>query len=334
MQILMTADAYQRTRSRLSSFGEALDIITFETDGSFRRGGTPVPAEAVDPEIFWLSLDVYSGPNPGARLGAFAGQVLKGTRGRWIQVFSAGLDHPLFKGLMDKGLRLTKSQSQSPAIADYVLSHGLSLLHPIAEQAAAQAERTWCTVPFPEVASTRWLLVGYGAIGHEIARRVKPFGAHLTVVRRNLEPDALADAVQPMSALPELLPETDVVVLACALNAETRNLADAAFFRAMKPGALLINISRGQLVDEDALRAGLDRQQPGRAVLDVFQTEPLPTDSWIWSHPAVRVTGHASHAGDGVTGRGESQFLENLRRFLDNQPLIAEARPEEAGAGA
>jgi phosphoglycerate dehydrogenase-like enzyme len=334
MQILMPAESFQRTRSRLSSFGEALDVITFEADGTFRRDGAPVSADTIDPEIFWMSLDVYSGPNPGARLAAFASQVLKGTKGRWIQVFSAGLDHPLFKGLMDKGLRLTKSQAQSPAIADYVLAHAVSLLHPIAEQAAAQVTRTWLTVPFREIGSTRWLLVGYGAIGQEIARRVKPFDAHLTVVRRNLEPDAMVDAVQPMSALPKLLPETDVVVLACALNAETRNLADAAFFAAMKPGALLINIGRGLLVDEDALRAGLDRGQPGQAVLDVFHIEPLPADSWIWTHPAIRVTAHASHAGDGVAGRGESQFLENLRRFLDGQALIAEARPDEAGTAA
>jgi len=330
MQILMTAEARQRTHSRLSSLGAELDIITFEADGTFQRNGTPVPAEAVDPEVFWLSLDAYSGPNPGARLGAFASQVMKGTKGRWIQVFSAGLDHPLFKALMDKGLRLTKSQAQSPAIADYVLSHALSLLHPIADQVAAQGRLEWCTVPFREVASTHWLLVGYGAIGQEIARRVKGFGAAVTVVRRNPGPDDLVDAVRLQSDLPGLLPDADVVVLACPLNAETLNLADAAFFAAMKPGALLINIGRGQLVDEDALRAGLDRRQPAHAVLDVFRTEPLPADAWFWSHPQVRVTGHASHAGDGVRGRGDSQFLENLRRYIDGRPLIAEAHPDEA----
>jgi len=333
MQILMTADAHQRTRARLAALGADLDIVTFEADGTFQRNGTPVAPEAVDPEVFWLSLDVYSGPNPGARIAAFAGQVLKGTRGRWIQVLSAGLDHPLFKSLMDKGLRLTKSQAQAPAIAEYVVAHALSLLHPIAAQAEAQDNRDWRTVSFREVGSTRWLLVGYGAIGQEIARRVKPFGANLTVVRRNPAPDDLADAVRPLSALPELLPDADVVVLACPLNAQTRNLAGTAFFAALKPGALLINIGRGQLVDEDALRAGLDRQQPGQAVLDVFHTEPLPADAWFWSHPQVRVTGHASHAGDGVVGRAESQFLENLRRYLDGRPLIGEARPDEAGTG-
>ena len=332
MQILMTAAAYERTQSRLAAFGDAITVVEMDAEGGFSSGGAPVVAEAVDPDIFWMSLDLYAGRSPGARLGVFASQVMKGTRGKWIQVFSAGIDNPMFKALMDKGLRLTKSQSQAPAIAEYVLAHAVSLLHPIEEQAAAQAAGEWRRVPFREIASTRWLLVGYGAIGQEIARRVKTFGAHMTVVRRSLTPDPMVDAVRPMADLTAALPDADVVVLACALNAETRDMANDDFFAAMKPGAILINIGRGDLVDEDALKAGLDRDQPGRAVLDVFRKEPLPADSWIWTHPKVRLTAHASNAGDGVLARGDTQFLENLRRFLAGADLIAEAHPGEAGA--
>jgi len=331
MQVLMTPAAHSRIEDRLAAFGEAIEVILMDADGAFSCNGTPLAADAVDPEVFWMSLDLYAGPRPGARIGAFAGRALNGARGQWIQVFSAGLDSPVFKTLMDKGLRLTKSQAQAPAIAEYVLAHAVSLLHPIAEQAAVQAARDWRRVPFREIGSSRWLLVGYGAIGQEIGQRVKGFGAHLTVVRRTLTPDPLADAVRPMADLPQLLPEADVVVLACALNAQTRNLADAAFFAALKPGSILINIGRGDLLDEDALRVALDRGQPGHAVLDVFRTEPLPADSWIWTHPSIRVTAHASNAGDGVLARGDAQFLENLRRFLAGEALIAEARPGEAG---
>jgi phosphoglycerate dehydrogenase-like enzyme len=128
-----------------------------------------------------------------------------------------------------------------------------------------------------------------------------------------------------------VLPEADVVVLACALNDETRGMCDEAFFRAMKPGAVLINIGRGGLVDEDALRSGLDRDQPGHAVLDVFRTEPLPADSWFWDHPKVRVSAHTSNSGDGNAGRGDELFLENLRRYLAKEPLLNEADPREVG---
>ena len=233
--------------------------------------------------------------------------------------------------IMDKGLRLTKSRAQAIAIAEYVVAHGISLLHPIAEQKAAQDAAEWRRVGFREIGSSHWVIVGYGSIGAEIAARVKAFGARITVVRRTPQPDPTADAVVAMDALPSVLPQADVVVLACALNAQTRDMADAAFFAAMKTGAILINIGRGDLVDEDALKAGLDRDQPGMAVLDVFRTEPLPANAWFWSHPKVRVTAHASNAGDGVMARGDEQFLENLRLFLDGAPLLSEAGPDEAG---
>ena len=84
MQILMTAEARQRTHSRLSSLGAELDIITFEVDGTFQRNGTPVPAEAVDPEVFWLSLDAYSGPNPGA-LATVSGPVRRHSQGDMVR---------------------------------------------------------------------------------------------------------------------------------------------------------------------------------------------------------------------------------------------------------
>ena len=141
----------------------------------------------------------------------------------------------------------------------------------------------------------------------------------------------LADRTLALKDLPGVLPDADVVVLAPALNDQTRGMCDEAFFKAMKPGSILINIGRGGLVDEDALRAGLDRDQPAHAVLDVFQTEPLPADSWFWDHPKVRVSAHTSNSGDGNAARGDELFLENLRRYLAKEPLLNEAHPSEVG---
>ncbi|MEO6340255.1 MAG: NAD(P)-dependent oxidoreductase, partial [Caulobacteraceae bacterium] len=200
-----------------------------------------------------------------------------------------------------------------------------------AEQRRAQEAHQWKRVGFREVASTRWLLVGFGAIGRGIAARLHPFGAHLTVVRNHPAPDPLADEVRPASDLINLLPDADVVVLACPLTEETRGMAGEAFFAAMKPGSLLINIARGGLIDEAALRAGLDRDQPGQAVLDAFEIEPLPADAWYWDHPKVRVTAHCSNAGDGLDGRSDLLFLENLRRYRAGEPLLNEARRDEVG---
>ena len=84
-------------------------------------------------------------------------------------------------------------------------------------------------------------------------------------------------------------------------------------------------------MDEDALRRGLDARRPAHAVLDVFQTEPLPEDHWIWAHPQVRVSAHTSNSGDGVQPRADEQFIDNLRRYLDSQPLMNEAARSEVG---
>ena len=245
---------------------------------------------------------------------------------------TAGIDNPIFRKIMEKGVRLTKSSAQATPIAEYVVAHALSLQVPIDQAAALQARHEWKPTPYRELGNTRWLMAGFGNIGHEIAKRIKPFGVHLTVVRRSpaVEGD-LVDKVITLSDIASELPGADVVVLACALNDETRDMCDASFFAAMKPGAILINIGRGGLVDEEALKSGLDRDQPAHAVLDVFQTEPLPADSWFWDHPKVRVTAHTSNSGDGNLGRGDALFLENLRRYLAGAPLLNEADPREVG---
>ena len=327
MQAVMTEAAHGRIADRLAALAPDLDVIVITGENAFARAGRPVPMEDVDPDIIWASLDSY----PGPLLSTLLRVTVHAKRKPWMQTFNAGLDSPVFKAIMQAGVRITKSSAQSVPIAEYVLAHAISLIVPIDRQAELQAARTWGRTPYREISQTRWTVVGFGPIGQAIAARAKPFGAHVTVVRRSPRPEPSVDAVVGMDALPGLLPETDVFVLACPLNDETQGMADAAFFAALKPGAILINIGRGGLVDEEALRVGLERDQPAHAVLDVFQTEPLPEDSWLWSHPKVRVSGHTSNSGGGTVGRGDDLFLENLRRHLAGEPKLNEASLSEVG---
>jgi phosphoglycerate dehydrogenase-like enzyme len=326
MQILMTKSALGRVGERLAKIAPDAEVVTADAD-TFERAGRPIDAEAVDPEAIWFSLDSYV----SGLMGALVGRTLKAPSPRWVQVFSAGIDAPIFRTIMEKGLRLSRSGAQAIPIAEYVVAHALSLQVPIEAQAAHQRERIWKNTPYRELAHTRWLLIGYGNIGREIAKRIKPFGVDLTVVRHSPGAAELADRTLALKDLPGALPDADVVVLACALNDETRGMCNTAFFAAMKPGAILINIGRGGLVDEEALRVGLDRDQPAHAVLDVFGAEPLPADSWFWDHPKVRVSAHTSNSGDGNAARGDELFLENLRRYLAKEPLLNEAHPSEVG---
>ncbi|MBS0334594.1 MAG: D-2-hydroxyacid dehydrogenase [Proteobacteria bacterium] len=328
MQILMTKAAHSRVAERLARLAPDAQVVTAVGEDAFERDGTPIAADEVAPEVAWLSLDSYQ----SGTLRPLYSRLMKSPAARWTQIMAAGIDNPMFRAIMEKGVRLSKSSAQATPIAEYVVAHALSLQVPIARQATLQAAHEWKPTPYRELGHTRWLMCGFGNIGHEIARRIKPFGVSLTVVRRSAAAEGdLADRVITLGEIGGELPDADVVVLACALNDETRNMCDAAFFAAMKPGAILINIGRGGLVDEDALRAGLDRDQPAHAVLDVFQTEPLPADAWFWDHPKVRVTAHTSNSGDGNLGRGDELFLENLRRYRAGEPLLNEADPSEVG---
>jgi phosphoglycerate dehydrogenase-like enzyme len=322
----MSEAAFHRIRDRIEGLSPRLDIVIVPEAGRYSRDGADVSAADLAPEIVWNTQEAYM----SGLLPTLMRPLLDCPSVRWLQTFNAGLDLPVFRRIMEKGVRITKSSAQGVVIAEYVLAHALCLIVPIDAQRDLQARKEWGRTQYREVSQTRWLLVGYGAIGEQIALRARAFGVDLTVVRRGAEA-GLAHRTLPLSRITEALPDTDVVVLACALTDETRDLCNDAFFSALKPGSILINIGRGGLVDEDALRRGLEAGRPGHAVLDVFQTEPLPEDHWIWSHPRVRVSAHTSNSGDGVQPRADEQFIANLGRYLAGEPLMNEAAKSEVG---
>ena len=327
-RLALTEAAYQRIAPRLRALESRLDIAILGDDQTLRNPRTGQASDTAAADIIWLSLDGYF----TGQFQALTKLALDAPRApQWIQTCNAGLDNRVYRSIAARGTRITKSTAQSAAIAEYVVAHAVSLILPISKQRTLQAQHVWETTPFREIGQTRWTLVGYGAIGQEIARRIKPFGVHLTVVRRSRGADDLVDHVVGVAELPDAIAQSDVVVLVCALNDVTRNLANEQFFAALKPGAILINVGRGELVDEDALRCGLDREQPAHAVLDVFRTEPLPSDSWIWGHPKIRASAHTSNAGDGVLDRGDVLFARNLSLFMSGLPLLNEASPTEVG---
>jgi phosphoglycerate dehydrogenase-like enzyme len=327
VQLLLAKTALARIEPRLKALAPNLELTLITPEGKFERNGKEIAADQVDPEIVWISLDAMR----DGYFPAFLQRVANTTRTKWVQSFLAGLDQPAFKQIIGKGVSLSKSSAQAIPIAEYVTAHAFSLLVPIEQQRAAQNQTEWTRTPYREIGESRWTVIGFGSIGPEIAKRVKPYGVHLTVVRRQSDDRGLADAVIPLADVGKVLGETDVVVLACALNDETRHLANDAFFEKMKKGAVLINIARGALINSDALKRGLDRDQPRQAVLDVFEQEPLPADNWMWKHPKIRVSAHTSPHGSGTMRRGDELFLENLKRFLAGEKVLNEATKAEVG---
>ena len=325
-RLLMIEPAYQRVAAALEPLKDQIEVAVIGDDSQITCNGEALDTDTVQPDWGWMSNDAF-GPS-GRTLFV---SLLKSNRLSWVHTGAAGLDNPVWGQLVAKGALLTTGHGQAISIAEYVLGEVLSHFQRLPERRAEQAASRWIRVPFREIAGTTWLIVGFGAIGQGVAERARGFGAEIVGVRRSGAEHPLADRMAKLEDVRGLLPEADVVVLSAPLNDATRNMADVGFFAAMKPGSVLVNVGRGGLVDEAALLAALDAGVPEFAILDVFQTEPLPGDSPFWAHPKVALNPHASAFGSGQIPRNDALFLENLRRRLAGEPMLYEADPRDLG---
>jgi len=327
MEILLHKISYERVRGRLDALRLDLQVTCVDSDGAYSRDGVGVEPKDVNPEVAWVSMDFF---DTGQVPDSFD-MVLRPGTVKWMQTFNAGLDRGRYKEVFESGIRMTNSSAQAAAISEYIMAQVLNVLHPFGAQRRAKEKRTWVSTPFPELSQSTWLIVGFGPIGQAVATRVRPFGAHILAVRRGTDSLGLADELGQLDDLPAFLPRADVIVLACALNDATRHIADAEFFTHVKQDAILLNIARGGLVDDEALLACLDAGRLKMAVLDVFEPEPLDPESPYWEHPRVRVTAHTSWNGDGTVRRGDDLFLDNLVRYVRGEPLQMEVRASHFG---
>lgn len=317
MNLLIADSGAERLKQELAEYAEAVALYLMHDGGEITHNGTVVPAGEADIHLGWFSRDVMS--NGYTR--DYAIQLLKAANLQWVQSASAGLDDPFFKSLAQKQIRLTNSDAQAPSIAEYVVASVLERYQDFVIRRQHQNNRDWQDNDFRELYNSNWLIIGYGNIGRRVGLRVKAFEANVTGVKRAVTSAPGADEIITYEQILQHLPEQDVVVLACALTDETRDLVDNEFLAAMKHDAILVNIGRGDLVVEEALLTTLNADELDYAILDVFRQEPLPVDSPFWHHPRVLVTPHSSNRGLGSHERGDELFLHNLRAYVSGTPM-------------
>lgn len=250
---------------------------------------------------------------------------------RWFQAANAGLERLDRSGLLRRGFVVTNGSGlASAAIAEWCIAAMFALAKQFPAYQRHQAEGRWERMRGGVALQGKTCgIVGLGAIGRETAKRARAIGMRVVASRRTVDgTDPDCDELLPYSELAGLLRQSDYVVLCVPLTLETTHLIGREQLAMMKPTASLLNIARGEVIDQEALIEALKDGTIASAALDVTTPEPLPAESELWQLPNVIITPHVSGASDAREVTAAHLFIDNLRRYLANEPLRNQAKPE------
>jgi phosphoglycerate dehydrogenase-like enzyme len=306
---ILSARYRTRDLDRIAAAAPGSRIVSVSTDG---HADGPID----DVEVLlrgWLNAD------------AFDRLLTRAPRLAWVHSATSGVERALTPVTRARGVVVTNARGVfSAPIAEYCLMMILAVSRRLPQLLELQRERTWQPLEGVEMGDVTVGIVGLGSIGGAVADLVTAFGGRVIAMRRRGDGGPanprIARVLGP-DGLPELLAASDFVVLAAPLTPETEGMIDAAALESMRPGAWLINVARGRLVDERALLDALRRGRIGGAALDTFRDDVLTPESPFWDLPNVIVTPHTSWSSGRVLDRSVELFCENLRRFARGEPL-------------
>ncbi|MFE0461627.1 2-hydroxyacid dehydrogenase [Kitasatospora sp. NPDC058965] len=287
-----------------------LEVHLFDGETCDGRPGPP-PAE--------LLARVELLVTPYLRTGSVLPLLPAMERLKVVQTQTAGVDD--IAPHLPAGVTLCNARGVHEAsTAELALTLTLAALRDIPGFVRGQDAEQWRAGFYPALADRTVLIVGYGSVGAAIEDRLRPFEVVVERVARSAR-SVPAGPVHGFTALPELLPRADVVILAVPLTPGTTGLVDAAFLAAMRDGALLVNVARGPVVRTDALLAELTAGRL-RAALDVTDPEPLPAGHPLWHAPGVLITPHVGGSSSAFLPRAERLVAAQLERFAKGEPLV------------
>lgn len=296
------------------------------------------------PDKAWTSAEIlYTGrgvPTPE-----------QAPRLRWIQLYSAGINHVAKEPIvqLENVEVATASGIHATPMSEFCLAMMLAFTYKLPRLLQQQARAEWIDDretafnPVPLRGQTLGI-VGYGSIGRELARAADALGMNVLAVKRDVMHPADEDAyhepgtgdpegeiplrLYPPQALASMAKECDCLVVTSPLTDATRHMVDATVLKGMKKTAVLINVGRGPVVDEAALIEALQAHRIGGAALDVFEQEPLPADSPLWKLDNVIIAPHISGSFSTYDEKAALLFVENLERYLDGRPLLNRVQRE------
>jgi phosphoglycerate dehydrogenase-like enzyme len=297
-------------------------VIASQLDAEFNKslGQHPIAPVVIDvaQDEPWTAAQeadlLLVRPSPAWRQPRVARPSLWPGRLKWVYSASAGVDfYPDW--LLDAPLVTCGRGVASDEIADYAIAaiyaHAKNL-----DAVTVRSRAQWRQAPLGRVSGTTVGIVGFGAIGQAVARRVLALGAQVVALRRSAVQAGIS-GVELLTDLPALVARADHIVVAVPGTPQTRHLFDDALLARMKPGTHIINVARGSVIDQDALIRALDRADgPGFATLDVTDPEPLPEGHPLYTHPKVRLTPHISSNYTLVRHRLLDKVRDDISRFV------------------
>ncbi|MGH6861005.1 MAG: NAD(P)-dependent oxidoreductase [Phyllobacterium sp.] len=239
---------------------------------------------------------------------------------KWIQIASAGID--AFPGWVFEVPVVTTGRGISAeAISEYVVAAIFAHEKQLFDSLLVHSAEAWVKRTLGLVSGKSVGLYGFGAIGKRTADKLSALGVHVSAVRRG-EPDQETENVKFFSSLEAMVAGIDHLVLAVPLTLQTRQSVNSTIFAASKPGLHVINICRGEVLDDAALLEAMDNGQVSAATLDVTAPEPLPANHAFYTHPNIRLTPHISWSSEDNASRIAEKLHGNLDRFVKGEPLL------------
>ena len=243
---------------------------------------------------------------------------------QWVMQPFVGVERSMYPAFKESPITLINSKRlYGPQLAEHAFALLLSLTRGVNTQLELMREKEWKWLPCVEVSGMTMGILGLGGIGRAVAQRAKAFDFEVIAVDPEpMEKPDTVDELGQLDQLHEFLSRSEVLTVCCPITPQTHKLLSHAQFDALPDGCYFINVSRGKVVDEDALIAALKSGKVAGAGLDVTYTEPCPQDNPLWTLPNVILTSHTAGASQNIAKRAMQTFLDNMHRYVNGEPLI------------